>query len=110
MNRGELQSEQKLRVASLPLPARTEYVFGVPEACYLALPHRPRSVAPPTSQGKWRVSHSRMSGYGNLDCPLRVQLPPLRFVNQYRYDGLRWRSEGSPLRLAAEAVFKFDVH
>ena len=31
VNRGEPQSEQKLRVASLPLPARTEYVFGVPE-------------------------------------------------------------------------------
>jgi hypothetical protein len=30
VNRGEPQSEQKLRVASLPLPARTEYVFGVP--------------------------------------------------------------------------------
>ena len=29
-NRGEPQSEQKLRVASLPLLARTEYVFGVP--------------------------------------------------------------------------------
>lgn len=30
VNSGEPQSEQKLRVASLPLPARTEYVFGVP--------------------------------------------------------------------------------
>ena len=30
VNRGEPQSEQKLRVASLPLLARTEYVFGVP--------------------------------------------------------------------------------
>jgi hypothetical protein len=30
VNRGEPQSEQKLRVASLPLPARTEYDFGVP--------------------------------------------------------------------------------
>jgi hypothetical protein len=30
VNRGEPQSAQKLRVASLPLPARTEYVFGVP--------------------------------------------------------------------------------
>lgn len=30
VNIGEPQSEQKLRVASLPLPARTEYVFGVP--------------------------------------------------------------------------------
>ncbi|MFT4508691.1 hypothetical protein [Caballeronia sp. 15711] len=30
MNRGEPQSEQKPRIASLPLPARTEYVFGVP--------------------------------------------------------------------------------
>jgi len=30
VNRGEPQSQQKLRVASLPLPARTEYVFGVP--------------------------------------------------------------------------------
>ena len=29
VNRGEPQSEQKLRVASLPLPARTEYVFGL---------------------------------------------------------------------------------
>lgn len=29
-NKGEPQSEQKLRVASLPLLARTEYVFGVP--------------------------------------------------------------------------------
>jgi hypothetical protein len=29
-NRGAPQSQQKLRVASLPLPARTEYVFGVP--------------------------------------------------------------------------------
>ena len=30
VNRGEPQSEQKLRVASLPLLARTEYVFGAP--------------------------------------------------------------------------------
>ncbi len=30
VNRGEPQAEQKLRVASLPLLARTEYVFGVP--------------------------------------------------------------------------------
>jgi hypothetical protein len=30
VNRGDPQSEQKLRVASLPLPARAEYVFGVP--------------------------------------------------------------------------------
>ena len=30
VNRGAPQSEQKLRVARLPLPARTEYVFGVP--------------------------------------------------------------------------------
>jgi hypothetical protein len=30
VNRGEPHSEQKLRVASLPLLARTEYVFGVP--------------------------------------------------------------------------------
>ena len=30
VNIGEPQSEQKLRVARLPLPARTEYVFGVP--------------------------------------------------------------------------------
>ena len=30
VNRGEPQSEQKLRVARLPLPARTEYVLGVP--------------------------------------------------------------------------------
>jgi hypothetical protein len=30
VNRGEPQSEQKLRVASLPLLARTEYIFGVP--------------------------------------------------------------------------------
>jgi hypothetical protein len=30
VNKGEPQSEQKLRLASLPLPARTEYVFGVP--------------------------------------------------------------------------------
>jgi hypothetical protein len=30
VNTGEPQSEQKLRVARLPLPARTEYVFGVP--------------------------------------------------------------------------------
>jgi hypothetical protein len=30
VNRGEPQSEQKLRVASLPLVARTECVFGVP--------------------------------------------------------------------------------
>lgn len=30
VNRGEPQLEQKLRVARLPLPARTEYVFGVP--------------------------------------------------------------------------------
>jgi hypothetical protein len=30
VNRGAPQWEQKLRVARLPLPARTEYVFGVP--------------------------------------------------------------------------------
>lgn len=30
VNRGEPQSEQKLRVARLPLPARTEYVLGMP--------------------------------------------------------------------------------
>ena len=30
VNRGEPQSEQKLRVARLPLPARTEYVVGAP--------------------------------------------------------------------------------
>jgi hypothetical protein len=30
VNRGEPQSEQKVRVARLPLPARTEYAFGVP--------------------------------------------------------------------------------
>jgi hypothetical protein len=30
VNKGVPQSEQKLRVARLPLPARTEYVFGVP--------------------------------------------------------------------------------
>jgi hypothetical protein len=30
VNKGEPHSEQKLRVARLPLPARTEYVFGVP--------------------------------------------------------------------------------
>lgn len=30
VNRGQPQSEQKLRVARLPLPARIEYVFGVP--------------------------------------------------------------------------------
>jgi hypothetical protein len=30
VNRGEPQLEQKLRVARLPLPARTEYAFGVP--------------------------------------------------------------------------------
>ena len=30
VNIGEPQSEQKLRVASLPLLARTEYVLGVP--------------------------------------------------------------------------------
>lgn len=30
VNRGEPQSEQKLRIASLPLLARTEYVFGAP--------------------------------------------------------------------------------
>jgi hypothetical protein len=30
VNRGEPHSEQKLRVARLPLVARTEYVFGVP--------------------------------------------------------------------------------
>jgi hypothetical protein len=30
VNRGVPQSEQKLRVARLPLPARTEYVVGVP--------------------------------------------------------------------------------
>src|ERR1700722_5253432 len=30
VNRGAPQSEQKLRVARLPLPARTECVFGVP--------------------------------------------------------------------------------
>jgi len=30
VNRGAPQSEQKLRVARLPLSARTEYVFGVP--------------------------------------------------------------------------------
>ena len=33
VNRGEPQPEQKLRVASLPLPARTEYVVGVPVIC-----------------------------------------------------------------------------
>jgi hypothetical protein len=30
VNKGEPHSEQKLRVARLPLPAGTEYVFGVP--------------------------------------------------------------------------------
>lgn len=30
VNRGEPQTEQKLRVERLPLPARTEYVLGVP--------------------------------------------------------------------------------
>jgi hypothetical protein len=30
VNKGEPHSEQKLRVARRPLPARTEYVFGVP--------------------------------------------------------------------------------
>ena len=30
VNKGDPHSEQKLRVASLPLLARTEYVFGVP--------------------------------------------------------------------------------
>jgi hypothetical protein len=30
VNKGTPQSAQKLRVARLPLPARTEYVFGVP--------------------------------------------------------------------------------
>ena len=30
VNRGEPQSEQKLRVASPPLLARAEYVFGMP--------------------------------------------------------------------------------
>jgi hypothetical protein len=30
VNKGEPHSEQKLRVARLPLPARTEYVLGVP--------------------------------------------------------------------------------
>ncbi len=30
VNRGEPQSEQKLRVAKLPLPARTKYVLGIP--------------------------------------------------------------------------------
>jgi len=45
VNRGEPQSEQKLRVASLPLPARTEYVVGAPVIVTLAVPHRPRSVA-----------------------------------------------------------------
>src|ERR1700727_1375688 len=30
VNRGAPQSEQKVRVARLPLPARTECVFGVP--------------------------------------------------------------------------------
>ena len=30
VNKGVPQSEQKLRVASSPLLARTEYVFGVP--------------------------------------------------------------------------------
>jgi len=33
VNRGAPQSQQKLRVARLPLPARTEYVFGVPVIC-----------------------------------------------------------------------------
>ncbi|AIP34802.1 hypothetical protein DR64_7717 [Paraburkholderia xenovorans LB400] len=30
VNRGEPQSAQKLRVASMPLPARTEHILGVP--------------------------------------------------------------------------------
>jgi hypothetical protein len=33
VNRGAPHSEQKLRVARPPLPARTEYAFGVPVIC-----------------------------------------------------------------------------
>jgi hypothetical protein len=60
VNKGAPQSEQKLRVARLPLPARTEYVFGVPVICTSdALTMKPEAKGAPLE--RWQSKQWQLS-------------------------------------------------